>query len=115
MAKTQVTLPESDYKKSLSKKTQYTVISKTPIKDKRFGNFIHWRDTKTRENIMIKEKIFSSKKTAAKEILKLKSRLANQHPNTLQLIDWTCLKKKSLCSTSYIVSAYYKQPDTDAS
>jgi len=49
------------------------------------------------------------------EVQRLKTLLADKHPNCLHLLDYSCTKKKSLCSTNYVIKALYKCPHTDAS
>ncbi len=55
----------------------------------------------------------SSKKEATNDIMNLKSRMALNHPNMLQMVDYSTAIKKELCSTHYLSRAFYKYPKTD--
>ncbi len=106
-------LANSEYKRMISDQKNYKVLEKKIQNDSRFGTYQLWKNQKTKEDVIVKEKIFSNKKSAGVEIHSLKQKMRDQHPNTLQLVDWGCKTKKSLCSTQYVVKALYKMPTTD--
>lgn len=86
-----------------------------PVKqyiDPRFGDIIVVKGGNN-EFFLIKEKVVGSKGEATEEISALKMRLEMNDMNLMKLAGFSTQTIRNLCSTSYIIKAYYEFPRTD--
>lgn len=82
-------------------------------KDLRFGDVNLLKHSVTGDVIFQREKLFTSKKEATLELLKLQKRMGLNHPNLLQMLTYTCTRQKKLCSSNYLIKSFYKYPSHD--
>ena len=65
-------LANNEFKKMLSNQKNYKVLERKIQNDSRFGEYQLWKNQKTKEDILVKEKSFSNKKATSAEIIFLK-------------------------------------------
>ena len=106
-----VNLPDADYDRTWEEARQYKPLKK--LNDPRFGEITILKNAGSGRIIFVKEKIATSKSEATEDLNNLRERSDLNHPNILPLVNYTCEVKKELCSTHYIVRAYYDFPRTD--
>lgn len=101
-------LPEAEYKATWPQEKNFKYLKKQ--KDPRFGEITLLKNHATGQVIFSKEKMASSKKEATQDIQQLKSRLALNNPQMLQMLGYSTSIDKALCSTTYISKAFYEYP-----
>ncbi len=104
-------LADEEYNRTWPQEKKFKFIRK--LNDPRFGEIGIVKNPQTKQVLMIKEKMATSKSEAAKDINDLKGRMRLNHPNMLRLVDYSTTVKKELCSTSYLTKGFYEFPRTD--
>jgi len=104
-------LPEKDYNYTWPRDKEFKFVKKQ--NDPRFGEINIKKNHKTREVIFTKEKLAHSQNEATNNIKQLRSRMELNNQNMLQMLGYSSVVKKYLCSTSYLTQGFYKYPPTD--
>lgn len=103
-------LPDAEYNQVWPEETYLKQVKR--YNDPRFGEVILFKDTGNEQQIL-KEKLTSSKADASQEIAYLKSRQNLNNTNIMRLGGYSTTTTSNLCSTSYLVKAFYEIPQTD--
>ena len=106
-----VNLSDGEYDRSWEEEKAYKPIKK--LNDPRFGEVTVVKNPTSGRVLFLKEKIVTGKSDATDELNNLRERSDLNHPNILPLVNYTSQTKKELCSTNYIIKAYYDFPKTD--
>lgn len=104
-------LKDEDFNRASSYDRSFKSISRK--QDPRFGEVSIVRNQATKETVVVKEKKFNDKNEIAKAILVIRSKLQNQNPYSLKLLDYSVSKQTELCSTIYILKQFYEFFESD--
>ena len=85
-----MTLKDSDYsrKSTLEKDFKF----KKRVNDPRFGEISIIQNPHNRQLLAVREKKITDKKEAGRQIVNCRKRMANKHPNILNLVDYSVTK-----------------------
>ena len=101
-------LVDADFKKDWAPAKDLKFIKK--ITDPLLGEGSILKNPNTNKLIFLRDRIFTSKAEAEKDIQDLRARAGQKHPHLLHLADYATSTNKELCSTSYGTKAYYDLP-----
>lgn len=104
-------LRDEEYNKPSNLERQFKFMKK--LNDPRFGEVSLMQNPQTRENVFVRERKYNDKAEAARAILAARSRLQNQSPYSLKMLDYSSAKQSELCSTIYIVRQFWEAPGAD--
>ena len=106
-----MTLKDKDFQRTSP--FEKTFKQKRRLKDPRFGSISIIQNPKTRELLAVREVKEGKKDLAGKKIINCRKRMANKHPNLLNLKDYSVTKQSELCSSYYIIKEFYEYPKSD--
>lgn len=104
-------LKEADYKRKSELEKDFKFNRK--LKDPRFGEVSLIQNPKTRQFLAVKEKKINDKKEAGRQIVRARKLMAHNHPNLLNLKDYSVTKQSELCSSFYVLKMFYEFPRSD--
>ena len=107
------TLPDEEYNRKWAEEGNFQMVRKSH--DPRFGEIIIYKRKGANDLIFAKEKLTSSKQSAAADIRELKSRIALNRPGIQRMLGYSTAVKKELCSTNYLTQGFYEFPKSDLS
>lgn len=103
-------LPDSEYNNEWNQEKSFKLLKK--FNDPRFGDINVVRNN-ANQVLMVKEKMASSKNEVTEDITYLKLRSELNHPHLMKLVAFSAITNKELCSTTYVIKAFYEFPRTD--
>ena len=89
----------------------YTLIRN--LKDLRYGEVKLVRDTKTKENMILKEVVVNTKEALDSEVIFYNKRITVSHPNIVRIYGYTTLDKQNFCSSYYKISIFIEVLNKD--
>ena len=107
----EMALKEADYKRKSELEKDFKFNRK--LKDPRFGEVSLIQNPKTRQFLAVKEKKINDKKEAGRQIVRARKLMAHNHPNLLNLKDYSVTKQSELCSSFYVLKMFYEFPRSD--
>lgn len=104
-------LKDADYEKSSPIEKTHQRGKQTD--DPRFGQITIYSNPTNKTLIAMKERKVTDKAEAGKLIAAARQRIAMNHPNLINLLDYSVTKQSELCSSFYILRYFYEFPKND--
>jgi len=101
-------LKESDYEKTSPIEKSHQRGKQ--VEDPRFGQVTLYSNPATKSFVAVKERKVTDKAEAGRLIGAARQRLAMNHPNLINLLDYSVTKQSELCSSFYIVRYFFEFP-----
>lgn len=102
---------DADYKRTSALESDFKPFKN--FDDPRFGEIVVLQNPRSRQIIFAKDRKTNDKPEVERWVRAARKRMARDDPYTLQLLDYSVLKKSELCSSFFIFRLFFEYPKND--